>query len=439
MRFLSRFSIAFLLPTAMIVLVMISVGVATFVSYTSESKELMKQAKQTLAALRDERSGRLKHEFDLFSAELVVTASRNATIRTMTSFNRAWRLLDENAEQELQRIYVTENPNPAGERHQLSWPGDNSTYSTIHAQVHSEFRSMLEAYGYYDVFLIDPEGNVVYSAYKEADFATNLLSGPYRDSGLARVFKEAVKAERGTVSFEDYSGYAPSADAPAAFVAHPIIDRHGKHIGVLAYQIPNGPISAVANAPTGAGETGKIYFLGSDKLFRSESYEDGAEPRVGLEEVGIPPVQRALQGETGIMEELGADGKPAVISYSPVDILGERWVVIAEQDTKEIFAGVEDLIKMLVLNGLGIIAAVSVIALLFARSLVNPLAKVSSAMASIAKKTILKKWTVPSAGMKSVAFRAHWSNFGCHCWRQKKLHLKVNFAEPPLVQRLPQS
>ena len=35
-------------------------------------------------------------------------------------------------------------------------------------------KQYLEKFGYYDIFLVDNQGNVVYSVYKEVDFATNL-------------------------------------------------------------------------------------------------------------------------------------------------------------------------------------------------------------------------------------------------------------------------
>jgi len=49
-----------------------------------------------------------------------------------------------------------------------------------------------ELRGYYDLFLITTAGDVVYTAFKEADFASNLLVGKWSKSGLARVFGQAM-------------------------------------------------------------------------------------------------------------------------------------------------------------------------------------------------------------------------------------------------------
>src|SRR5690606_36656488 len=82
--------------------------------------------------------------------------------------------------------YIDNNPNPLGERQLLdsSTAAKKNNYDFIHSKVHPNFRRQLEARGYYDLFLIDAQGNVLYSVMKEDDFALNLNDGPYADSGL---------------------------------------------------------------------------------------------------------------------------------------------------------------------------------------------------------------------------------------------------------------
>ena len=55
------------------------------------------------------------------------------------------------------------------------------------------FEKFIKVYGYYDFFLIDSSGEIFYSVAKEADYKTNVLTGPYNDSGLASLFKEVTK------------------------------------------------------------------------------------------------------------------------------------------------------------------------------------------------------------------------------------------------------
>jgi len=77
----------------------------------------------------------------------------------------------------LQDLYITNNSYPTGEKHKLDFARDGSRYSQAHRHYHPWFRKLLEERGYYDIFLISTDGDVIYSVFKELDYATNLLHG----------------------------------------------------------------------------------------------------------------------------------------------------------------------------------------------------------------------------------------------------------------------
>ncbi|WP_298691997.1 diguanylate cyclase [uncultured Sulfuricurvum sp.] len=108
---------------------------------------------------------------------------------------------------------------------------------------------------FYDMFVINSSGNIVYTVKKESDNGTNLLNGPYADSELSRVFRDAMKDHETYIS--DYKYYSPSHDY-AAFMAKPII-RNGKIIGVLAAQIDNKSIQKILNDYSELGNSGKVF------------------------------------------------------------------------------------------------------------------------------------------------------------------------------------
>jgi len=45
--------------------------------------------------------------------------------------------------------------------------------------------ALAQMYGYYDLFLINPDGYCFYPVAKESDYQTNLINGQYADTGLA--------------------------------------------------------------------------------------------------------------------------------------------------------------------------------------------------------------------------------------------------------------
>ena len=80
----------------------------------------------------------------------------------------------------LQYHYISNNHFPVGEKHQLGDADDQSLYSRVHAQFHHVFKEYQNEFGYYDIFLVDNRtGDIIYSAFKEVDFATNLRTGPF--------------------------------------------------------------------------------------------------------------------------------------------------------------------------------------------------------------------------------------------------------------------
>jgi methyl-accepting chemotaxis protein len=172
----------------------------------------------------------------------------------------------------LQYEYIQKNPNALGSKELLDDAGDGSSYSRSHSLYHPIIRNYLQKFGYYDIFLVDLDsGDIVYSVFKEVDYATSLKDGPYAATNLGRAFSEAAKSNwKDSVSFVDYEAYPPSYEAPASFIASPIFEGDEK-VGVAIFQMPIGRINDILSERTGLGDSGETYAVGADHLFRNES------------------------------------------------------------------------------------------------------------------------------------------------------------------------
>ncbi len=95
-------------------------------------------------------------------------------------------------------------------------------------------RACVKHFGYYDFIVINAEGDVIYTVTKEKDLGTNLISGPYKSSGLGELYLQ-TKESRENV-FVDFSVYQPSKSTLAAFLGSPVI-VNGKFAGLLAIQL----------------------------------------------------------------------------------------------------------------------------------------------------------------------------------------------------------
>jgi hypothetical protein len=144
---------------------------------------------------------------------------------TDTELNPATYLPADDADLYLQYRYIVTNPNAQEEKALLDDAGDGSDYSSAHSIYHPILRDFVEEFGFYDLFLIDGSGHIVYTVAKETDFGTNLLDGPYQDSNLAEVFQEAQHDYlNNSVHLIDFASYAPSFGEPASFIASPVVD-----------------------------------------------------------------------------------------------------------------------------------------------------------------------------------------------------------------------
>lgn len=156
--------------------------------------------------------------------------------------------LDENSIV-LQHNLIAANEYPLGEKQKLDQFKDISDYSAEHGRYHPSYRNFVQYFGYYDLFIVDPvSGNIVYSVYKELDYATSLINGPYANSGIGRAFKAAnASSDPDFVAVEDFDAYVPSYSVPAAFIASPIF-RDKRKIGILIFQLPIEKINEITTS-----------------------------------------------------------------------------------------------------------------------------------------------------------------------------------------------
>ncbi|BFM50010.1 methyl-accepting chemotaxis protein [Marinomonas sp. THO17] len=273
----------------------------------------------------------------------------------------------------LQAKYISNNPAALGEKDQLITSGDGSTYDQVHSKFHSAFRKFQTEFGYYDVFIVDSEtGNVIYSVFKELDFATSLLDGPYADSGIAAAFKMAQQADKGSTFITDFAPYTPSYEGQASFISSPIY-AEDEQIGVLIFQMPVERINDVINhyqkwGEVGLEQTGFSYLVGDDKLLRtnirplfdnSDAFFQSLESKqvddaivadikakgstIGLLSVDSRAVDDGLSGNTGVLIKDSFLGQSTVSAYRPLNILGLNWVLLTELSVDEALSSIYSL------------------------------------------------------------------------------------------------
>ena len=319
---------------------LILAAVAGALFYKHQKDALINEAFSRLALYHDLRKATLQDYMRSKASDVVAMSRNERVLKGLHQLENAWQEFGPYASDALRARYIIENPYDFGERRKLRSAGDNSQYTKIHPEIHDWARRFLEHFGYYDVFLIDAKGNILYTVEKEEDFATNLLSGRYADSPLGFVFQRAVKTRSKSVIFSDFERYAPSNNVPALFAGSPIRSSDGRVIGVFAVQLPAKPINDILRYTEGMGKTGETYIVGNDKTMRSQSRFSNESTLLDTK-VDTLSVRRGLGGFDGSHVIPDYRGVPVLSVFSPVDFGGEPWVLLAEIDEAEILASLQ--------------------------------------------------------------------------------------------------
>ena len=265
----------------------------------------------------------------------------------------------------------------------------SSASSTVAHEHEKYFKTFIQTFGYYDLFLIDPKGEVFYSVEKESDYQSNLLTGAFNSSGLAKLFFKVKSSQ--SYQLQDFSPYEPSNNEPAAFIAIPLV-KQGQIQMIVALQLSLKTINDLMMQREGMGETGESYLVGADLRMRSDSFLDPEGHSVSASFAGnianngvdTESVNEALQGLSGSKIIIDYNGNPVLSAFTPVDVKGLNWVLLAEIDEAEAMAPVQSLrniILLLLAITLGIVTAV---AFMVTRSIIKPIGGEPGIMAELA-------------------------------------------------------
>lgn len=315
----------------------------------------------------------------------------------------------------LQYHYIKENSHPLGSKHLLDAANDGSEYSRMQAMYHPHIREYLEKFEYYDIFLVDPDsGDIVYSVFKELDYTTSLLNGAFANTGIGEAFRQANQSGReSSVALIDFKPYTPSYEAAASFIASPIYDGDEK-VGVLIFQMPIGKINTIMTNDAqweeiGLGNSGETYIVGSDMKARSLSrflIEDpqqyvelmtelGISSRliseinakgsnIGLQLIDTPGTRDAMTGSKGFSIFPDYRNVRVLSAYTPLDITGLNWVLMAEIDEQEAFENVAAMQTDIMSTAIGVLILITAIAILagviFSLSITKPILRLSNTM-----------------------------------------------------------
>ncbi len=248
-----------------------------------------------------------------------------------------------------QYIYISQNKNAVDSKELLNMNKKfKNEYSDLHVQQHPIMRDILKDFGKNDIYFVNMDGDVVYSVFKRIDYGTNLLTGPFANSGLGKAFQKSQKTPRGTVAFEDVAPYEPSFNKEVAFLAMPIYFGEDNE-GALIFQLPKKKIDEIMNFnnmvdKVGLGSSGEAYLVGSDLTMRNngrfiKNIDDKsvkeAATTIGVYKIDTEATRAAISGKNETTLGIDYLNNEVISSYAPINVYGNRWAIVVKINKEE--------------------------------------------------------------------------------------------------------
>lgn len=374
--------IALKLPLGVMCLALFAVAATSVAGLYIAADTSRSEIENRLVAIASGKKNELRQFLVGVDKDVATLARGERTKTALDNFAYEFILAEDKAQGLFQKRYIADNSNASDQRHLLINP-DVDVYDNLHADYHPYFTSLAEDYGYHDVLLIDAKGNVVYSVYKQADFATNLLSGAWAESGLARAYKASMeKPADAPATFIDVEKYAVADGKPTAFISMPVF-RQEERLGAVVMQLPYDRINQIVAAREGLGETGEVVLINAKNALLSDSVHTEKDDRLQVT-IASPLIDRARSGETVLGSISGYRSIEAEAVLEAVTYHGSTWVLAALEDKNEVFASLATMRNWMGAVAIVVLGIAAAGGLWLSRSIVGPIRKVIEDMMRLA-------------------------------------------------------
>ncbi|MBF0361546.1 MAG: 4Fe-4S binding protein [Oligoflexia bacterium] len=326
------------------------------VSYTVAFKAIEKSKKENLAAIAESKAVELSKIWE--------TQVNNVKLLAHSKFIQDVSVAYEN--------YIkTQNISKDGDL-DLS----NLEYKKIVDANKVAFENLLEQFNVNNIGIISNSGIIVSLAEKNDLLGKNLKKGTLSDATFVKAYLQTDVKDFNDLVFLDiyYSDILKHNTSFLLFPLYSKFEREGykpnERIGTLFLELNWSIINQISSFKTGLGRTGEVYFIGPDKLIRTDIKNSGDKYilKTAIKDKA-PLTSMAWENLFGknsegkklnqvyFQEGKNYNDKTVISAFSKVEVLDAMWAISVEMETDEIYSDV----KMMG----GYILVVTIIALIF--------------------------------------------------------------------------
>lgn len=333
--------------------------------------------RERLTVLAEGRARELERRWNRLVAELSVQAYSAHQVSSLDEI-RGWMELPE------QRATIIDYFQQGGalgadERMGRAGLGQRHGYMRRHLEFHGTYLAALRKFDYADIYLVAPNGRVVYSVTKGAEFGRLLSESDLADTGLAKAVAAAAVVGVDQPAAVDFAPYDVVGGEPRAFVAQRFYNPASHQpVGTVVLSVGSSFIDAALASVAGTSLDIKTYVVGSDGFLRSDPSARlaGRSPQETLD--------RSRLSSEGILRLTSREGEPLVAVGRELKVAGGTWLLWLTKTDRKAFAVMDKLDRALILGALTVIGPLLLLALLMGLSVTRPIAGLAEALAGIA-------------------------------------------------------
>ena len=319
-------------------------GICTGMIFQAGRNYLETQAIQTLLTVRDAKANLLDsylverfHDVETLSQMPTVTK----TIATLSS------------------ILQTEGP-------------QTSAYKEREEQYRDFLQFYQESAGYRNLFLVTPEGTVVFASRQTNIVNENVITSSQVHPQFKKVFRHSKTLLETQIS--DFI-LDPQTRYPTAFLGTPIF-HDGTLSGVIVLRTQHNRLYELTQNLTGLGETGEIIIAqkraGRAILLTPLRHEEHPDPNTipPRHNEETSPLRQALEGEKGVGIARDYREQEVLAAWKYLPAL--RWGLVVKLDTSEAFRPITQLRTAVLLSAMTLLAILVLLSFSVAKSLSGP-------------------------------------------------------------------
>lgn len=255
--------------------------------------------------------------------------------------------------------------------------------------LNEHYTELARVEGIYDIFLITKEGDIVYSLLHEDDVHTNLYTGKYNTSELAKAFDMSLFLITTQISRIKY--YDTSQDY-AIFLSTPIV-VNGEIKGVLAFQLRAVTVVDFISDTTGMGFTGESIIKENSK---ADTLKLNTQNPLLFQHYDSKALRLGAKGYSGEGVTMDYDETEVVASWRYLPSL--QWGLVVKQDLQEALAPLDTISNKLLLILVLILIFLTTVAAILGKNILAPIKHLEESISSLLASGSLR--TLKSEGFK---------------------------------------